>query len=193
MLEEGVGDLVLGEMHRRRDDVARRLVAELDDVFAEIGLDRRDAERFEMIVERDLLGHHRFRLGDRARAHALAELADDAARVLGGRRPVNMAAQRRHLALELFEIEVEVGQSVVLDVARAIAQRLELGQALGRLATAFGEANLQLGQRILQVGVGQRRIDIVVEVVGGGFHQRLPGSGSPIGAWSPMPASTSAT
>ena len=43
MLEEGVGDLVLGEMHRRRDDVAGRLVAQLDDVFAEIGLDRRDA------------------------------------------------------------------------------------------------------------------------------------------------------
>ena len=59
MLEEGVGDLVLGEMHRRRNDMARRLVAELDDVLAEIGLDRRDAERLEMIVERDLLGDHR--------------------------------------------------------------------------------------------------------------------------------------
>ncbi len=147
----------------------------------------------EMLVERDLLGHHRLRLGDRAGAHALAELADDAARVLGGGCPVNVAAQRRHLALELLEIEVEVGQSVVLDVARAIAQRLELGQALGRLAPAFGEADLQLGKRVLQIGVGQRGVDIVVEVVGGGFHQRLPRSGSPIAAWSPMPASTSAT
>jgi hypothetical protein len=29
----------LGEMHGRRDDVAGRLVAQLDDVFAEVGLD----------------------------------------------------------------------------------------------------------------------------------------------------------
>jgi hypothetical protein len=106
---------------------------------------------------------------------------------------VNVAAQRRHLALELFEVEVEVGQGVVLDVAGAIAQRLELGQALGRLTTAFGEADLQLGKRVLQIGVGECCVDIVLEVMGGGFHQRLPGSGSPIDAWSPMPASTSAT
>ena len=34
MLEESVGHLVLGEMDGRRNDVARRLVAKLDDVFA---------------------------------------------------------------------------------------------------------------------------------------------------------------
>ena len=94
-----------------------------------------------------------------------------------------------HLALELLEVEVEVGQRVVLDVARAIAQRLELGQALGRLAPALGEADLQLGQRILQVGIGERLADIVLEVVGGRLHQPV----SPIGGRSPMPASTSAT
>ena len=59
MLEEGVGHLVFGQMHRRRDDVAGRLVAQLDDVLAEIGFDRRDADLLEMIVERDLLRHHR--------------------------------------------------------------------------------------------------------------------------------------
>ena len=36
-------DLVLVQMHGRRDDVARLLAAQLDDVFAEIGLDRADA------------------------------------------------------------------------------------------------------------------------------------------------------
>ena len=35
------------EMHGRRDDVARPLAAQLDDVFAEVGLDRRDAVRLE--------------------------------------------------------------------------------------------------------------------------------------------------
>ena len=36
-------DLVLVDVDRRRDDVRGRLVAELDDVFAEVGLDRNDA------------------------------------------------------------------------------------------------------------------------------------------------------
>ena len=40
-------DLIAGEMHRRRDDVRRHLMAQLDDIFAEIGFDRRDAGRFE--------------------------------------------------------------------------------------------------------------------------------------------------
>ena len=56
-------DLVLGQMHSGRDDVARQLVAELDDVFAEIGLDRRDAVRLEDVVQVDLLGDHRLALG----------------------------------------------------------------------------------------------------------------------------------
>ena len=43
-----------------------RSLAELDQVLAEIGLDRRDAIGFEMMVEVDLLGDHRLALGDRA-------------------------------------------------------------------------------------------------------------------------------
>ena len=95
MLEEGVGDLVLGEMHRRRDDVARRLVAQLDDVFAEIGLDRRDAQRLEMIVEPISSEIIDFDLAIGPRADALAEVGDDAPRILRRRRPMDVAAQRR--------------------------------------------------------------------------------------------------
>src|SRR5476649_593676 len=198
MLEECVGDLVLGEMDRRRDDVAGRLVAELDDVLAQIGLDRRDAGLLEMLVERDLLGHHRLRLGDGACTHALAEIGDDASRIGGGRCPMNVAAQADHLALELLEVEIEIGERVVLDVARTVAQRLEFRQALGCLAPALGEADLEHGQRVLEVGIRQRAVDVALEVVGGGFHQRFtasgsPPSGSPIAAIEPMSASTSAT
>src|SRR5262249_1124625 len=91
-----------------------------------------------------------------------------------------------------LEVEVEVGERMVLDVARAIAQRLELGQPLRRLAPALGEADLQLGERILQVGVDQRGVRIVLEVVGGRLHQRPP-SVSPVAALLPMSAGTSAT
>ena len=74
-------------MHGGRDDVARRLAAELDDVFAEVGLDRLDAVRLEMIVEADLLGDHRLALGDGAGAGAAADVEDDLPRVVGASRP----------------------------------------------------------------------------------------------------------
>ena len=43
--------LLLVEMHGGRDDVARMLAAQLDDVFAEIRLDRLDAVGLEEVVE----------------------------------------------------------------------------------------------------------------------------------------------
>ncbi|MDF2974733.1 MAG: hypothetical protein K0R61_5183 [Microvirga sp.] len=52
------------EVDGGRDDVARQLVAQLDDVFAEIGLDGRDAVRLEMMVDPDLLRDHGLALRD---------------------------------------------------------------------------------------------------------------------------------
>ena len=43
-------DLRRGDVHGGRDDVRGHLAAELDDVLAEVGLDRRDAARLEMAV-----------------------------------------------------------------------------------------------------------------------------------------------
>ena len=87
---ERVGDLLLHQVDRRRDDVARRLVAQLDDVFAEIGLDRRDAVRFEVIVERDLLGDHRLALGDGLGADRAADVEHGGARLVGVARPMHL-------------------------------------------------------------------------------------------------------
>ncbi len=78
---ERIGDLLLQEMDRRRDDMARRLVAELDDVFAEIGLDRLDLVLLEEIVERDLLGDHRLALGHGLGVDAAADPEDGLARL----------------------------------------------------------------------------------------------------------------
>ena len=88
-------DLFLVEVHGRRDDMARMLVPELDDVFAEIGLDRPDAMALEEIVERDLLGDHRLALGYRAGVGRPADVEHDGARLLGRLGPVHLAARLR--------------------------------------------------------------------------------------------------
>ena len=127
-LAEFLLDVLRGKVDRRRDDVRRRFAAQLDDVFAEVGFDRFDLRRLESVVEADLFGDHRLALGDALRAHRLAEADDDLARFLGVLGVVHFAAALAHLALVGLEIEVEMGERMVLDRAGAVPQRVELGK-----------------------------------------------------------------
>ena len=101
-----------------------------------------------------------------------------------------VAATLDDLGLERLQVEVEMGQGVVLDVAALVAQRLELGQALGGARAAGDPAGLDLGQRRLQRRVFQRRMGIVREGERGRLHQPRP---SPMAGAVSSPASTSAT
>ena len=111
-------DLVLGEMHRRHDDVRRQFVADLHQVFAQVRLDRLDAVRFQEIIDGDLLADHRLALGDEFRVRLAADVEHDRARLLGRHRIVDVAAGRGAALLERFEIEIKMRERVVLDVAR---------------------------------------------------------------------------
>ena len=76
-------DVVAGDVDRRRDDVRGRLAAQLDDIFAEVGLDRIYALPLEGRVEADLLGDHRLALGHHLGAARLADAEDDRDRFVG--------------------------------------------------------------------------------------------------------------
>ena len=67
-LVEIFGDVGLTKVHDRRDNVVGGFVAELADVFAEVGLDRLDAGGFKRGVEVDFLGRHGFGFDDFADA-----------------------------------------------------------------------------------------------------------------------------
>ena len=164
--------LVLRQVNGGRDDVARRLAADLDQVFAEIGFDRFDAALFQAMIEPDLLRDHRFALGDDAGSRLPANLQDDVARIGGGRGVIHTRAGSGGLALEGLEIEIEMRQRVVLDLAPALAQRLELRQRGTRGATAGGEPRRNARQRLLQLGIGQRGARVVLEGRRGRDHGR---------------------
>ena len=182
-------DLLLGEMHRRHDDVRGQLVADLHQIFAEVRLDRRDAVRFEEIVDRDLLADHRLALGDELRVRLAADLQHLRARFVGRHGVMHVAAGRDAALLELFEIEIEMRERVVLDVARAVAQRVELGELGDDRAAAVHDAGLDAVQRALQLRIGERFPGVLLERRRG---QMRDAHRSPI-AGSVMPASTSAT
>ena len=136
-------------MDRRGDNMAGGFVAKLDDVFAEVGFNRFDIVRFEKFVEADFLGDHRLALGHRLRIHRAADIQHDAPRVFGGRGPVHHTARGHDIRFECLQVEVQVFQRMVLDVARLVAQRLELRQARGGGGAIGDEAGFHLAQRRL--------------------------------------------
>jgi hypothetical protein len=89
-------DLVLVEVHRRRDDVARVLAPQLDDVLAEIGFDRRDAGLGHRLVERHLLAHHGLALGDRLGVQPAKDLQHEGPGLGRGRGIMHLAAGFGH-------------------------------------------------------------------------------------------------
>ena len=173
-------DLILGQMHGRADDVRGNLATQLDDIFAEIGLDRRDAGLLHGVVERDLLRDHALALGDGLCAALGAYVENDIARLFGRAREMHMSARRRHLLLVGLEIEVEMGERMVLDVARAVAQRLEFRQLGNGDLPSGREADAQLAHGFLQLRIVQRLVRIVLEMRRGriGVDAHLSASGA---------------
>ena len=87
-----------------------------------------------------------------------------------------------------------MGERVVLDRARAVAQRLELRQPLGGRG-APGDEIARMAEGALQSRVGQRLVHVVLEFRRGRDVGHWRGSFwlSPIAGPSAMPARTSAT
>jgi hypothetical protein len=132
------------------DDVGGVLLPELDDVLAEVRLHRQDAVRLQVGVDRDLLGDHRLALGDGAGAGVAADLQDRRPRVLGRGAPMHLAPGPLHRGGVALQVEVEIGQGVVLDVPPDVAQPLELRQG-GHGGGAPGEERALGGaERLLQ-------------------------------------------
>ena len=143
-------------MDGRGDDVRRRLVGQLDDVLAEVGLDDLDAGGFEGAVEVHLLGGHRLRLDDEAHAFGPGDADDRPADLFGPGGPVHGHAQRFELGLEPVEPAVEVGEHLPADPGRLPAQLDEGRVGAGHLA-AQAQLGRHVAERPLQLGVGDGR------------------------------------
>ena len=104
---------------------------------------------------------------------------------------MDLPAARLDLRLVALEIEVEMRQRMVLDVARLLAQRLEFGQAIACQETLGNEAARHVFERPLQFGVLERPRRILLELAAARLHQA--GSPLPMAGASVSPASTSAT
>src|SRR6516162_1948891 len=123
------GDVATELMDRRHDDVAGRLVVELLDALAEIGLDHLDVTPFEEGAHVAFLGQHRFALDERLDAPHRKNLVDDLVVLSGVAGPVYMRAVLFRACLEFLEIVGETRKRVLLDLGCEGAQLLPFRNA----------------------------------------------------------------
>ena len=125
-LREERGHVGGGLLDRRGDDVHRVLARKLEDPLAEIGLDDLHPRGLERLVEADLLGRHRLRLGDELRAHRGADPGDRRARLGGVGAAVDAAAAGLERVLEVVEVGVERRERAQADLAASLPQCLDV-------------------------------------------------------------------
>ena len=112
-LQELLTHLRNGDVHRRGDDVAGRLIPQLDDVFAQIGFDRRDPVGGEVVVDPAFLRDHGLALVDRLCPRLAADVEHDGLRILSRFGPVHMPARGYDLTLIRLQIIAQIGRAHV--------------------------------------------------------------------------------
>ncbi len=172
LLAELPGDLVLVLVDGRHDDVARRLAVQLDDVFAQVGLQGFDVLGFEEGVEVHLLGDHALALDQGLGALGLEEAQDQLIGLFAGLGPVDLDAVLRAAGLQLLQQLRQAEEAAGTDGRAQVAQVLEvpgigeLGLALGDEAV-HGAAEVGPQLRIQQrLGGGVPEEDLVLSVHG---------------------------
>ena len=119
---EALRDIASVFVDDRLDDVAGVVAIDLNDVFAEVGLDGLNAHGAEVVVQMNLLGDHTLRLHDLFGAGFLKNIRHRAAGVLRSDGVVNMGALAFEALLGLLEVGIEVLDRVLADLAGEAAE-----------------------------------------------------------------------
>ena len=160
--------------------MARRLVVELLDAFAEIGLGDGDAVVGEEVAHAALLGEHRLALDQRL-GIALAEKAQhDPVVLVAVLGPMHGDAIGRRRRLELLEIGIEVREGMLLDRRGETAQLLPLRQTVHLLVALLAHlpkpfvVKLEMFRGCKKAPGGFGMIDGAIAALDRAFGLRLP-------------------
>src|SRR5581483_8508108 len=116
LLVEQVADLLLLQVDGGHHDVRGRLVPELDDPLAQIGVHHLDAALFQVRIEVALLGEHRLALHQPLHAAFAEDPVHDPVVLVRVARPVYDRAELDGVRLELLQIPGEARERVRLDL-----------------------------------------------------------------------------
>ncbi len=99
----------------------RRILIQLENIFAQIGFDHLNAGILQHVVNADLFGHHRLGLHHLLRIFRFRDLQNVAGSLFLGLCEKHLTAVFRHFLGELIQVGVEVTQNVVADLAGTVA------------------------------------------------------------------------
>ena len=173
---EGIFPIFAIQMEGGRNDMGRMFAPKLDDVFAKIGFNRFNPMRFQMVIDPEFFGDHGFALGDGLGAGLAANLQHRRAGFIRRGTPMHRAASRFHIGGVCLQIEIQISQRVVLDVAPNVAQLLEFRQARHGIAAALQKGALGLAQSLLQPGIANGAGGVFLELRRGDLNH----GGNPI-------------
>ena len=165
---EHLGDLFDGLVQGGRDDVIRSLLGKLNNVLAEVGFNHFDAARFQVMVEVNFLGDHRLRLHDQLDAALASQIRYELTGFAGVARPDEFAAAGGNVALQFFEVIIEMVERMFLDVVGVLTQFLIIGKVGDGVPPGSGEPRGGGINRALQPLIGERAFEFFVR----GFHGR---------------------
>ena len=135
------------------DDVARRFAAQLYDVFSQVRFDGFYSVGFQIVVDGDLLANHGFAFGHGLGIGLAADFQDGFPCMVRVPAPMDLAALGLALGLELFQVDIQVCEDVVLDVPRLVPEGLKLGHARRRCRARGHKARVEPFEGFLQVSV----------------------------------------
>ena len=147
-------------MQRRRHQVRRRLVGQLDDVLAQVGLENLNPLRLQHVIEPKFLGHHRLALGHRSNVVGARDLRHDGVGLRCVHREMHPPAGRSHVLLQHLQVVVQVPDGMFLDPTRLLPPFLpcfrgDLGDGLASCAV---KASPGASQRLAELRILHRRL-----------------------------------
>ena len=151
--------LLLRYVYGRHDDVAGPLAHQLQYALAQVCLHHLYSALLEKGVRAALLGEHRLALHHLLDAVAAQDVEHGRVHLPGVFGPVHGRAVGCGAVGEAFQIGVEVGQRVLLDVARRLAQPLPLAESAGHAVALVAQCP--------ECGVVPRGVVAVFEEGGG--------------------------
>ena len=121
---EEIGNVLLGQVDGRGNDVGRRHAGKLNDVLTEVGFKRLDARSDQRMVQADLLGRHAFHLHSAPHAVRPGDLQHNAVGFLPVSRPMDVAAGLSDTLFQQGQIVIKMGDGVETQVVPGLAELL---------------------------------------------------------------------
>ena len=129
-------------------------MSQLNNPFAQVGLNREKSDRFQRLVQVELFGRHAFRFDDQLRIFLTQQADDNRPGFSGVSGPVQFRSGTFRIVGKRSQVAIQMGQRFRLDLAAALAQRFPVVNRVQRQPAPLPKRVGKVPQRAAQLRVG---------------------------------------